>query len=130
MAVWSIKKEATFEAAHKLVGLPDGHKCGRLHGHSYRVIVVMKAIQLDDVGFVMDFGAISRVAKELDHQDLNRVLSPLNPTAEVIAKWFAEQMDKELYLSGDTAVEECWVESVTVCETCTCEATYYPRLVR
>lgn len=73
-------------------GLSPGHKCGRLHGHTYEVVVEL-AGQLDEVGFVVDFGELDWVASliqsTLDHQHLNDVLD-VNPTSENIALWLLD----------------------------------------
>ncbi|WP_235854189.1 6-pyruvoyl trahydropterin synthase family protein [Nonomuraea aridisoli] len=55
----TIGKTFTFEASHRLHGLPDGHKCARLHGHSYQVAVELTADQLTGPGFVTGFGDLS-----------------------------------------------------------------------
>jgi 6-pyruvoyltetrahydropterin/6-carboxytetrahydropterin synthase len=88
---YTISKEFPFEASHHLNGLPDGHKCGRPHGHSYRVIVEITG-DVDEVGFVIDYGDLAPVKNwiddHLDHHDLNEVgwFPPgFNPTAEHLA---------------------------------------------
>lgn len=88
--MYRIAKEFAFSASHIIDGLPEGHKCGRLHGHNYRVVLYLTAVELDDVGFVIDFGDLKPfkqlINDELDHRHLNDVL--LGPTtAEAIAFW-------------------------------------------
>jgi 6-pyruvoyltetrahydropterin/6-carboxytetrahydropterin synthase len=77
---YTIFKTFRFEAAHHLTGLPDGHQCGRVHGHSYRVTVILESAGLVIPGFVADFGDLKPVKQwvdaTLDHQDLNAVLGP------------------------------------------------------
>lgn len=89
--MYTISKTFTFEASHVLSGLPPDHKCGRLHGHSYEVELVLSAPRLDDVGFVLDFAALDGFGAWLkftcDHRHLNDVFIP-NPTSELLAKWF------------------------------------------
>jgi 6-pyruvoyltetrahydropterin/6-carboxytetrahydropterin synthase len=84
-------KEFTFEAAHHLPHVPEGHKCGRLHGHSYRVVVTVEGEVRADTGWVMDFADVSSVMRpvleELDHRYLNDVPGLENPTSEVLAMW-------------------------------------------
>lgn len=95
-----ISKWFTFEAAHRLNGLPEGHQCGRHHGHSYRVEVRLNAQELTGPGFVTDFGALEPFADyirtHLDHRDLNEVLE-VEPTSELLAlhlaRWFMEHME-------------------------------------
>lgn len=90
MGYYRIAKRFTFDAAHQLHGLPDGHKCGRLHGHTYTVEVELGAVELDDVGFVRDFGDLNVIRAwidhELDHRNLNDVWPDMNTTAEKIAR--------------------------------------------
>ena len=84
-----IRKRFSFEAAHRLAGLPEGHKCGRQHGHSYTVEVMLAATQLSGPGFVADFGDLDPLKEYLagvfDHQDLNEVLD-VEPTSENLAR--------------------------------------------
>jgi 6-pyruvoyltetrahydropterin/6-carboxytetrahydropterin synthase len=76
----------TFEAAHHLEGLPDGHKCGRPHGHSYRV-----DLRLDQSTSPRRRARIRALLAEyldrhLDHRDLNAVLVEFQPTSELLAE--------------------------------------------
>ena len=86
-----IYREFTFEAAHRLPNVPNGHKCSRLHGHSYRVEVHVTGAVGDDTGWVQDFGDIKAAFKpledQLDHNYLNEVEGLENPTSEILAKW-------------------------------------------
>jgi len=105
--VYAISKQFAFDAAHRLDGLPAGHKCGRVHGHTYRAEFVLQADEPDPTtGFVRDYGDLDPVrawiAAYLDHRDLNTDLvaglhrppaPPLGlevlgqPSAERIARW-------------------------------------------
>lgn len=91
--MYSISKDFTFAASHVLEGLPEGHKCGRVHGHNYLVRVALEAPVLDDVGFVLDYTDLGALGEQLDanldHRHLNDVLPPEvgNPTAENLARW-------------------------------------------
>ena len=80
-----------FESAHRLPHVPDGHKCKNLHGHNYRMEVVVRGT-LDARGFVKDFAEIDAevgpLVKMVDHRVLNEVPGLENPTAEIIAAWF------------------------------------------
>lgn len=84
-------KEFTFEAAHFLPNVPVGHKCRRMHGHSYTVCVTVEGLVDPMSGMVMDFADISKVVKpvieSLDHQTLNDIEGLGNPTSEVLAVW-------------------------------------------
>ncbi|MFE6623273.1 6-carboxytetrahydropterin synthase QueD [Streptomyces sp. NPDC057740] len=113
-----IFREFTFEAAHRLPRVPDGHKCARLHGHSYRVSVHVEAPVDPNLGWVMDFGDIKRAFKpidaQLDHYYLNDVEGLENPTSESLARWIWDRMVTEL---PD-------LSAITVRETCTSGCTY------
>jgi 6-pyruvoyltetrahydropterin/6-carboxytetrahydropterin synthase len=72
-----IYKEFTFEAAHRLPNVPAGHKCARLHGHSFMVRIVVSGPVGAESGWVMDFGDIKTafrpVWERLDHYYLNDI---------------------------------------------------------
>lgn len=84
-------REFSFEAAHRLPNASPGHKCGRLHGHSFRVEVVCEGEADRKTGWLVDFAEIKRAFSELhellDHQYLNEIEGLDNPTSENIAKW-------------------------------------------
>jgi 6-pyruvoyltetrahydropterin/6-carboxytetrahydropterin synthase len=89
---YTISKEFAFSASHVLHGLPEGHQCGRNHGHNYTVIVEVSAADVDERGFVIDYGDLAPVKHwiddHLDHRFLNEVgwFPPgFNPTAEHLA---------------------------------------------
>ena len=74
------------EAAHHLSRVPDGHKCARLHGHSFRIEVGLAGDVGDNTGWVADFADIGAAFKpvfdRLDHRYLNEVEGLENPTSE------------------------------------------------
>jgi 6-pyruvoyltetrahydropterin/6-carboxytetrahydropterin synthase len=86
-----IFKEFTIEAAHRLPNLPPGHKCGRLHGHSYRIEIHVRGTVTDTAGWVLDFADIKKAFQplhdELDHNYLNEIDGLANPTSENLSKW-------------------------------------------
>ena len=90
-----IAAEYTFEAAHRLPMVPDTHKCSRMHGHNYRVIVSIDG-PLDERGFVVDYAELDEVVQplinRLDHRCLNDIDGLSNPTAEIIAGWLKERI--------------------------------------
>lgn len=89
-------RDFTFDAAHRLEGLPDGHKCARLHGHTYRLCVAAQGPLEPGVGWVVDFGEINAVVNkaidQLDHQILNDIPGLEQPTTELIAVWLWNQI--------------------------------------
>jgi 6-pyruvoyltetrahydropterin/6-carboxytetrahydropterin synthase len=86
-----IYKEFIFEAAHRLPNVPAGHKCARLHGHSWRGSIYVRGHVGEHTGWIMDYGEIRRVFQpifeQLDHNYLNDIGGLENPTSEVLAKW-------------------------------------------
>ncbi|MFI7208081.1 6-carboxytetrahydropterin synthase QueD [Micromonospora aurantiaca (nom. illeg.)] len=106
-----IFREFTFEAAHRLPHVPDGHKCARLHGHSYRVEVHVSGEVGAETGWVMDFGDIKKIVQpvcdQLDHRYLNEVSGLENPTSEVLARWIWDRLVDQLPLSAVMVRETC-----------------------
>ncbi|WP_109530789.1 6-carboxytetrahydropterin synthase QueD [Nocardia sp. NBC_01377] len=106
-----IFREFTFEAAHRLPNVPDGHKCARLHGHSYKVAIHVRGEVEAESGWVMDFGEVKKafapLADQLDHHYLNEVPGLENPTSEVLARWIWQQLADVLPLSQVVVRETC-----------------------
>jgi len=113
-----IFKEFTFEAAHKLPNVPDGHKCGRLHGHSFKVELWIKGPVGDYTGWIMDFGDLKKAFQplydQLDHNYLNDIEGLSNPTSEVLAMWIWWKLRPTLP----------FLSRVVVRETCTSGCVY------
>jgi len=113
-----IYKEFTFEAAHLLPNVPAGHKCGRLHGHSFRVEVHVTGPLDPQLGWVLDFADIKAVVKpviaRLDHYYLNDIAGLENPTSENVARWLWQQLQPVLPQ----------LSSIVVKETCTSGCVY------
>lgn len=111
-------KTFTFEAAHRLPNVPEGHKCARLHGHSFAVELVCEGRVDPDVGWLVDFAEISRafapLLDRLDHHYLNEVEGLENPTAENLARWIFEKVRPNL--------EQ--LAQVNIAETCTSRCEY------
>ena len=115
MEIW---KEFTFDAAHVLPNVPEGHKCRRLHGHTYRVRVYVSGEPDDRVGWVMDFGdikaAFEPILDRLDHYYLNDIEGLENPTAEVLARWIWQRLEPRLPI----------LSRIEIHETCTTGCSY------
>lgn len=106
------------EAAHRLPHVPAGHKCARVHGHSF-LIEVHVAGPVDPVfGWVMDFAdvkaAFQPLFDQLDHRYLNDVEGLENPTSERLAQWVWHRLKPALPL----------LDRVVVRETCTAGCVY------
>jgi 6-pyruvoyltetrahydropterin/6-carboxytetrahydropterin synthase len=106
-----VYREFTFEAAHRLPHVPAGHKCGRLHGHSYRVEVHVGGDVDPATGMVLDFAEIKAafepLRQQLDHYYLNEVDGLENPTSENLAVWIWERIAKVVPLSEIVVRETC-----------------------
>ncbi len=103
-------KEFRFEAAHRLPMVPEGHKCARLHGHSFRFEIHVRGPVDPRSGWLIDYGEISDavrpVRKELDHQYLNEIPGLENPTSEVLAAWIWARVKPKLPNLSAVVVEE------------------------
>lgn len=114
-----LSKRFSFDAAHWLPKLPDGHKCRRLHGHSFRITVTVSGEVDPRIGWVMDFAdigaAVAPLHQVLDHRLLNEVEGLENPTSENLAQWCWQRLDPTL--PGLWCVE--------VEETCTTSCRYF-----
>lgn len=105
-----IYKEFSFEAAHLLPHVPEGHKCGRLHGHTFYVKLTIEGNVGLDTGWIMDFSDLKAIFKpiydRLDHYYLNDIEGLENPTSEVLAKWIWNQLKPELSLLTEIEIKE------------------------
>jgi 6-pyruvoyltetrahydropterin/6-carboxytetrahydropterin synthase len=113
-----LRKTFQFEAAHMLPRLPRTHKCRRLHGHSFKVEIVVAGECDPRLGWLMDYAEISRVFRpiweKLDHRYLNELPGLQNPTSEEIAVWIWKKLKPKLPL----------LVEVVVAETCTARAVF------
>lgn len=86
-----IYRKYSFDAAHHLPNVPEGHKCGRVHGHTYNVKITVRGIVSPTSGWVVDFAVIdeawAKLVIHLDHTHLNNIPGLANPTSENLAKW-------------------------------------------
>lgn len=113
-----IFKEFTFEAAHRLPNVRPGHKCGRLHGHSFRVELHVRGDVDAKTGWILDFADVKDAFKplyeKLDHNFLNEIEGLSNPTSEVLARWIWDQLCPRLPS----------LTKVVIRETCTSGCVY------
>ena len=105
-----LAKSFTFEAAHWLPCFPEGHKCRRMHGHSFRVDIVVEGDVDPAKGYLVDYGDIKRatepVERALDHTCLNDIAGLEVPTSEMIAKWIWDRLKPSLPLLAEVIVHE------------------------
>jgi 6-pyruvoyltetrahydropterin/6-carboxytetrahydropterin synthase len=113
-----IFKAFTLESAHRLPNVPAGHKCARVHGHSFRVEIHVSGEVDPRVGWVQDFAdikaAFQPLFEQLDHNYLNDIAGLENPTSENLSRWVWDRLKPVLPL----------LSKVVVHETCTCGAIY------
>ena len=113
-----IFKEFSIEAAHWLPNVPEGHKCRRLHGHSFRIEIHVAGPIDTHLGWVMDFAAIKRACSDieghLDHRCLNDIEGLENPTSENLARWIWDKLHPGLPA----------LSKIVVRETCTSGCIY------
>lgn len=97
-----IFKQFTFDSAHFLPHVPDGHKCKEIHGHTYRLTVYVEGALEKKLEWVMDFAemknVIDPVVKSIDHKLLNNISGLENPTCEIIAVWLWNKIKPEVPL--------------------------------
>jgi 6-pyruvoyltetrahydropterin/6-carboxytetrahydropterin synthase len=112
-----IWRRYSFESAHRLPNVRAGHKCGRMHGHGFEVILHAD-MDLGDRQIGVDYGRIDALwaplHEELDHACLNDIAGLENPTSELISSWIWERLKPQLD-------ELSWV---TVYETATSGAHF------
>jgi 6-pyruvoyltetrahydropterin/6-carboxytetrahydropterin synthase len=110
-----------FEAAHRLPRVPEGHKCARLHGHSFRVDVEVEGPIDESKGWLIDYAdikdAFAPLHEQLDHHYLNEIEGLENPTSEILAAWIWDRLRPRL--EG--------LARVVVHETCNARCAYEGR---
>ncbi|MGC3982177.1 MAG: 6-carboxytetrahydropterin synthase QueD [Steroidobacteraceae bacterium] len=108
----------TIEAAHRLPNVPAGHKCSRLHGHSFRIELHLSGEVNAQTGWIMDFAEVKKIFQptydRLDHHYLNDIAGLENPTSENLARWIWNAIKPQLPL----------LSKVVVHETCTSGCVY------
>jgi len=121
--MFEVSSEAHFSAAHHLIHYNG--PCENVHGHNWRVRVIVRCTALNDLGIGIDFktlkNSLNAVIKDLDHSDLNLVFDPLslNPSSENIAHYIFKKMEDLI----DT--KTCTVARIEVSETPGNTAAYF-----
>jgi len=91
-----LERSYRFEAAHFLPKVPPGHKCARMHGHSYAIEIAIEGEVDPERGWLMDFAEIDEhvmpLVRQLDHQVLNEIAGLGNPTSELLAGWLWQHL--------------------------------------
>jgi 6-pyruvoyltetrahydropterin/6-carboxytetrahydropterin synthase len=111
-------REYRFEAAHRLPHVPPGHKCARLHGHSFRFELTVSGAVDEKTGWFIDYGVLDETVapllSRLDHYYLNEVEGLENPTSEHLARWLWQRLRPRLPS----------LVAVTLWETCDARCIY------
>lgn len=119
-----LEKDFDFEAAHYLPNVPEGHKCRRMHGHSFHGKVVVRGEIDPRTGWLIDFADLKRavepVVTRLDHYLLNEIPGLENPTSENVAVWIWNALAPALPQ----------LHRVTIEETCTSRCHYFGPTVK
>ena len=117
--VVELVKDFRFEAAHWLPNVPEGHKCRRVHGHSFRGEVAVRGPVDPHLGWVIDFadlkGAVDPLVASSRSLPLNDIAGLENPTAELLAIWIWRELASQLPM----------LHRVTIEETCTSRCHYF-----
>lgn len=112
-------KDFRFEAAHWLPNVPEGHKCRRMHGHSFRGEIAVRGEVDPKTGWLIDFADLKRavdpIIHELDHYCLNDIAGLENPTSEMVAVWLWNRLAPQIPI----------LHRVTIEETCSSRCHYF-----
>ena len=114
-----LSRQYFIEAAHRLPNVPAGHKCARLHGHSFKITLHISGDIDSSLGWVVDFGEVDRawqpIHEALDHRFLNDIEGLENPTSERLAQWIFERVK----------LPKGKLRAVAIAETCYAECTVF-----
>ncbi len=119
-----MRRTMRFEAAHRLPHTPPGHKCRRVHGHSFEAEVAVSGEPIQPEGWIMDFAELGDLLEgihaDLDHRLLNDVPGLENPTSEELARWIWLRLTPHL-------PDDVLLTRVSVRETCQSAVSYEVR---
>jgi 6-pyruvoyltetrahydropterin/6-carboxytetrahydropterin synthase len=121
--MYELKIEDYLAAAHNLREYEG--ECEALHGHNWKIEVIVRAEELDHLGLAIDFkdlkNATSSVLDAMDHRYLNELpqFAEENPSSENIARFIFMELEKKLSDSG------VYVHKVTAWESEKACASYF-----
>jgi 6-pyruvoyltetrahydropterin/6-carboxytetrahydropterin synthase len=124
--MFEVAVEQSFASAHALRNYKG--RCENVHGHNWKVRVVIEGEKLDATGMLVDFldvkSFMGEILDRIDHQFLNEIppFDVINPSAENLAEYFYQQMTGRL---ADTPVT-VRIREITIWETEIQSATYRP----
>jgi 6-pyruvoyltetrahydropterin/6-carboxytetrahydropterin synthase len=120
--MFKIKISTQFSAAHFLRNYKG--KCESLHGHNWKVEVLVSSLKLNSSGMVMDFGELKKITQtaleELDHKNISELdyFKDHNPSSEEIARYIFNKLKDQI------SAKDCQLEQIRVWETDTSCAVY------
>jgi 6-pyruvoyltetrahydropterin/6-carboxytetrahydropterin synthase len=95
-----LSKDFEFESAQSLPQFPEGHKCRKVHGHSFKITISVRGPVDEASGIFYDHAVISDamrpIVEQLDHAYLNDIVGLENPTIELMTRWFWEKLKDQL----------------------------------
>lgn len=113
-----IGKIFRFEAAHYLPLVESGHPCSRIHGHSYKLEIILDGDIDPDKGWLIDFGDIKKAWKNIedkfDHRELNELFD--NPTVELMAVWIHDTLKNLSEFSNFKILIRLWETETSYAE--------------
>ena len=116
----TIIRKYQIEAAHRLPLVPDGHKCKRLHGHSFQIEIIVRGEPDQKMGWLIDYWDLDKkfepLFDQLDHRFLNEIPGLENPTSEILARWIYERLKPDLAILREVKISETCMESCTYSE--------------
>lgn len=124
--MFEVAVEQSFASAHALRNYKG--RCENVHGHNWKVRVVIEGEKLDATGMLVDFldvkSLLGEILDRIDHQFLNEIppFDVVNPSAENIAEYFYQQLTGKLV---ETPVP-VRIREVKIWETEIQSATYRP----
>jgi len=119
--MYTISKRIEVAGSHRL-DLSYDSPCQNIHGHNWICTIEVQGKELDRNGMLIDFKHIKNVVNKLDHKHINDIVAPLNPTAENIARWIREEVNKTI----PQTINSPYVSKVTVQESEGNIACYIP----
>lgn len=105
-----LTKDFRFESAQFLPSVPADHKCGKMHGHSFKVEISVEGEVNPKTGWIYDHAVISQamtpIVDQLDHAVLNEVPGLENPTIELMAAWLWDRLAPQLPDLAEIVIHE------------------------
>jgi len=108
--MFRLTKDFRFESAQTLPLAPAGHKCAKMHGHSFKVEITVEGAADSATGWVYDHALISQamnpLVELLDHAYLNDIPGLENPTIEVMCVWLWKKLEPQLPGLAEIVIHE------------------------